>query len=147
MRSGLNFPRCIEYWQRKGNKAIVILPDYCFSIEEINRRREKSISLSKSKTLPDDVLTLIDLQKKGVAFGVPNKDYDDSYMLQYAKEVGGYIISNDRFADHIGKYSNRSGSAKDEVRKWVKTHVISYAFIGENFIPNPDFMKSNKMDH
>ena len=105
-----------------------MLPDYCFSKSEIERRQSKSLSLTQSKTIPDNVDKLIELEKKGLAFGVPNKDYDDSYMIQYAKEVQGYIVSNDRFFDHIEKYSNRNEKEQKEIKKWVTKSVISYPF-------------------
>ena len=46
------------------------------------------------------------LKEKGLATGIPNWNYDDSYLIQYAKQKKAYIISNDRFNDHINNYGN-----------------------------------------
>lgn len=57
------------------------------------------------KHIPDDVDLLIELKDKELAFGTPNWNYDDSYMIDFAKKKGAYIVTNDRYNDHIEKYS------------------------------------------
>lgn len=51
--------------------------------------------------LPDDVKLLIEMKNKGYASGVPNWNYDDSYMIKYARDKNGLILTNDRYNDHI----------------------------------------------
>lgn len=41
------------------------------------------------------------MKNKGYASGVPNWNYDDSYMISFAREKGGLILTNDRYNDHI----------------------------------------------
>ena len=56
------------------------------------------------KNVPDDVDLLIELKDQGLVSGVPSWNYDDSYLIEYAKNKKAYIISNDRFADHVKVY-------------------------------------------
>ena len=47
------------------------------------------------------------------------------------------MVTNDMFKDHIEKAF--SPEQKAERRDWVKLHCISFTFVGDEFIPNPDF--------
>jgi|JI9StandDraft_2_1071091.scaffolds.fasta_scaffold1303199_1 hypothetical protein len=46
-----------------------------------------------------DVEVLKRLRKQDFAVGVPNRDYDDSYVIEYAKNKRAYILSGDGFKD------------------------------------------------
>ena len=48
----------------------------------------------------------------------------------------GYIISNDRYWDHINKLEGR---VKAKATKWIREHCISFTWVGNEFVPNPDF--------
>ena len=37
------------------------------------------------------------MKKKSIITGIPNWNYDDSYIIDYAKNKKGYIITNDRY--------------------------------------------------
>ena len=68
--------------------------------------------------------TLLELKAKGCAFGVPNWNYDDSYIIEYAKKKGAYIVTNDRFNDHIDKYSKKDINKKKALRDWIRNNCI-----------------------
>ena len=42
-----------------------------------------------------DVEVLKRLRKQDFAVGVPNRDYDDSYVIEYAKNKRVFILSGD----------------------------------------------------
>lgn len=65
------------------------------------------------------------------------QDYDDSYAIRYAQRAGGYVVTNDLYRDHLVKIEDRG--RRDETKRWLKSHCISYTFVGEEFLPNPDF--------
>lgn len=46
-----------------------------------------------------DVDILCMLRKRDLAVGVPNRDYDDSYVIEYARNKKAYIVSSDAFRD------------------------------------------------
>ena len=43
----------------------------------------------------EDVEVLKRLRKQDLAVGVPNRDYDDSYVIEYAKNKRVFILSGD----------------------------------------------------
>jgi hypothetical protein len=66
---------------------------------------------------------------------VPAGDYDDAYILNYARENCGFIVSNDLFQDHINKESN--DSIRLSMRLWISENRCGYTFVGDNFLLNP----------
>lgn len=78
------------------------------------------------KFIPDDVDLLIDLKSKGFLFGVPNWNYDDSFIIDYAKKKQAYIVTNDRYNDHIEKYSKGDQTRKKKLKDWVRNNCIRY---------------------
>jgi ribonuclease ZC3H12 len=109
-------------------------------VGELKRMAQLKLGQVSASKIPDDVTLLNQLVDQGLLIGTPSKDYDDSYSIQYAKQHGGYIISNDMYRDHIDKVGGDDASAKAhrDVKQWVRAHVISYAFVGDEFVPNPD---------
>ena len=69
----------------------------------------------------------------------PPQDYDDSYAIQLAKMKGGCLMSNDLYRDHVQIVERRGGNSK-EARQWLRAHVISYTFMGDELLTNPDFV-------
>ena len=54
----------------------------------------------------DDLDKLSDMMMKGLITLVPSGDNDDVYILTYARENHGYIVSNDFYADHVRDIQN-----------------------------------------
>ena len=66
----------------------------------------------------------------------PPQDYDDSYTIEYAKRhPPSFIVTNDLFRDHVNKHTHN----KRQLRAWLKSHCMSFMFVGDEFVPNPDF--------
>lgn len=84
---------------------------------------------SKVKSPHNDSAKVVNQLKNlcdlGLIVTTPSQDYDDSYIIQYAKTHSGFIVSNDLFRDHIEKAQD-----KKEVSKWIKEHTISFTFVG-----------------
>jgi ribonuclease ZC3H12 len=51
----------------------------------------------------DSLLILRDIEK--LASGIPNFVYDDSFIIDFAKKKNAFILTNDRYNDHINNYS------------------------------------------
>jgi Zc3h12a-like Ribonuclease NYN domain len=87
----------------------------------------------------DDVDRLSDMMMKGLITLVPSGDNDDVYILAYARENHGYIVSNDLYADHVRGINNIS--TKHAVRAWIEEYRCGYAFVGtdtdKEFMINP----------
>lgn len=97
------------------------------------RRVQKSAFIPK---MPDDVSYLLSLKASNLLFSTPAQDYDDSYALAYARTHGAFLVSNDRYRDQF----ETCATADDEraLDAWLRTHLISFTFVGDEFMPNPD---------
>jgi hypothetical protein len=125
----------------------------------IHRAKNAGFEVGAQK-LPDDIALLKDLADEGVIIPTPAGDYDDSYCIQYAYRCvcahvcnkknsddvsfchmificsnSGYIVTNDRYRD----YKARGDVDSSEMHRWIQTHTISYTFVEDEFLPNPDF--------
>jgi len=86
----------------------------------------------KLNQIPDNVDLLKDLVKRRLLVLTPPQDYDDNYVIGYAKQNNGCILSNDMYRDFINGVN-----AKD--KSWLELHLITYTFAGDEFLPNPAF--------
>ena len=77
------------------------------------------------KTLPDIIEQLIELRKAGLLFTIPNSEYDDSYIIEYAKQTKAFIVSNDRYKDHAEKFGSASFESKGKILHWLERNLIS----------------------
>jgi ankyrin repeat protein len=85
----------------------------------------------RKESLADNRKLLNEFQRQKKLFFTPSQDYDDSYILSFAMKRGSCIVSNDSFRDAWSKNSN--------AREFLKSHRISFAFVYDEFVPNPDF--------
>ncbi len=81
---------------------------------------------------------------------VPAGDSDDAYILKYARENNGFVVSNDHFRDHIA--SLETESIRLSMKLWLHENRCGYTFSGEDFIINPSsalYFATNKrnIDH
>lgn len=117
---------------------ISFLPDYYLNYDRVGELRRLSkfnMSTVKPCSIPDDISLLNKLVQDGYIIATPPQDYDDSYCITYAKQHDGYVITNDLFRDHIKKLN---GIEKENTKKWIKSYCISYTFVGNEFLANPD---------
>ena len=117
----------------------------------------------KASKIPDDMTLLHKLLANDYLVKTPSQDYDDSYCIQYTKNLNAFIITNDKFRDYIdaisekvlgtseaqpkekskkgGKKSNSPILDKQDIKKeqqWIRSHSVSYSFNKDEFLPNPD---------
>lgn len=141
---------------------MVFLPDYLVNRNELfklrNAQKMRVQTVHGIKAAPthipvDNIGILLKLQTQGRLALTPSKvillkvvsrvevflysqDYDDSYCLQYAHRKDAVIVSNDMYRDWVKKQPSWK---KSESILWLRTHVISYTFVKDEFMPNPDF--------
>lgn len=129
----------LDFWRSKQHKVVGFMPDYLVSereIQKLTRLKEENPSAAKASKLPDDVNYLKQLHKEGVIVTTPPQDYDDSYCIEYAKKHRGYIVTNDKFRDHINMFADKERKAAESI--WIRRNRIGFAFKGNEFLPNPD---------
>lgn len=104
------------------------------SVGETVRTKKAGFKVNLAR-IPDNVDILKQLAAQGYLSLTPPQDHDDAYIIRYAQNHNGCIISNDLYRDHIEKSSNRK-----ELKRWMRKHLISFTFVGDEFMPNPDFV-------
>ena len=119
----------VSFFLMKGFDVKVVVPEQ-YLIED--RAEELKFKGVKAHKIPIGLQILKDLDEQGFLIKTPPMDYDDSYSLQYAKNKNGFVISNDRFWDHISKHP--------ETKDWIRDNTCSFTFAGDDFIPNPEFI-------
>ncbi|EER16065.1 hypothetical protein Pmar_PMAR003528 [Perkinsus marinus ATCC 50983] len=136
---------CVDYYVSRGHEVLVFLPDYLVNRNELfklrNAQKMRVQTMHGIKAAPthipvDNIGFLLKLQTQGRLALTPSKDYDDSYCLQYAHKKDAVIVSNDMYRDWVKK---QPSWRKGESIQWLRTHVVSYTFVRDEFMPNPDF--------
>uniref|UniRef100_A0A0G4GLE2 RNase NYN domain-containing protein n=1 Tax=Chromera velia CCMP2878 TaxID=1169474 RepID=A0A0G4GLE2_9ALVE len=129
----------LDYYLQRGHRAVAFVPDYILKGRKDPAKPEKDPS-----KIADKPLLLESLVKQGLVALTPPQDYDDSYSIKYAQTHDGCVVSNDLFRDFVQKAGGTQGQqdkrARDRAQRWVSSHVISFTFVGDEFIPNPDFV-------
>lgn len=146
MRHGLNskfsckgIKLAMDFFHRMGHPVIGFIPDYYLSFEKIGELRRVgflNVGDVKVSKLPDDVSLLQQLVSSGHLISTPPQDYDDSYSIAYARSHGGYLVSNDLYRDHVK--SIQDAKTRSSTKDWLKLHCISFTFVGDEFLPNPN---------
>lgn len=83
----------------------------------------------------EDVSLLDKLTADRTLCVVPSGDSDDAYILNYARENNGFVVSNDQYRDHISSLSNPS--VQLSMRMWLQENRCGYSFSGSDFVLNP----------
>ncbi|PFH36698.1 hypothetical protein BESB_048900 [Besnoitia besnoiti] len=131
--------QAVDYYKRRGYTVRVFLPDYVLSygaVGEAKRMQKMTFPVKEQLTtrIPDSLDALHQLMRAGLVVNTPSQDYDDSYAIMYAMKHDGCIVTNDLYRDFITK-----SEAPHSIRRWMRLHLISFVFIEDEFIPNPDF--------
>jgi len=129
----------IEYYISRGYDAIAFVPEYIATRKaQPSTLGGSTLRLGDFMTVGDNLPQLMELVEQGRVVLTPAQDYDDSYCIEYAKNHNGFIVTNDRYNDHIEKQPSEREKAVD--RKFIRDHSISFTFIRDEFMPNPDFV-------
>jgi hypothetical protein len=84
----------------------------------------------------ESVDILNDLIDRRLLATVPSEDSDDAYILNYARVHGGFVVSNDRFQDHLNRIEDVS--VRTAMFLWLQANRTTYMFQGDEFILNPN---------
>ncbi|KAF8821083.1 hypothetical protein IE077_002482 [Cardiosporidium cionae] len=126
-----------DFYLKLNCKVLVFVPEFTLNYEEVaaaKRAASAKISISASK-VPDNVVLLNEMNREGILVVTPSQDYDDSYAIKYAQQHNGCIVTNDMYRDYVEKCHD-----KITAKNWIKSHLISFTFVGDEFLPNPDFI-------
>ena len=84
------------------------------------------INGAKQSVVADDPAELLELQKLGFLELLPVGTFDDFMIIDRAIELGGFVLTNDGFLDHVhsGKIS----------KIWSESRCISFSITGQRLI-------------
>lgn len=122
----------LEYFIKNGHKVLAFLPEYLFRSKDSSSQS----TTKKKRVIPDDTDYLNKLSNQGLIIQTPAQDYDDSYCIQYCKQNNSYIVTNDLFRDYVEKIVD--SRKRESERLWIIEKRISFTFIKDEFLPNPD---------
>jgi hypothetical protein len=74
---------------------------------------------------------------------VPPADYDDFYIIAFAYKHNGFIISNDRFKDHIESIQDPAIQAR--CAQWMALRRVSYTFVNVSGHPHFEINPASKL--
>lgn len=82
---------------------------------------------------PKAAETLRRLEQEGVLTTTPSQDSNWAYMLSLAYDGDGCVVSN-------SSHREMSRGLPRHMAIWARSHIISFTFVGDDFLPNPDFV-------
>lgn len=88
---------------------------------------------------PDELHFFSVAQQTGALLLAPcqSKGDDDVFMISVCQQFNGYLLSNDRFADHVQKFSVAAQVSTTQVLGFIQARTISFAWAGEQLFPHP----------
>ena len=131
----------LEYWQQRGHRALAFMPEHHLNFERVgSSKRAAALGLAAAKHIADDVPLLQALEKKGEIVITPSQDYDDACCIAYARaHPPACIVTSDMYRDYVEAEGSR-GRSKREADEWRRRHLISFTFLMDEFLPNPEFV-------
>ena len=57
-----------------------------------------------------------------------------SSFCDFAIGHDGYIVTNDQYRDHVRSFE---GAEREQQKTWAKSRLVSFTFVGDEFLPNP----------
>lgn len=117
----------MDYFTSNGHQVLSFLPEYLFKVRE---------DVKKRNVVPDDIEYLIKLYNQKLIVQTPADTYDDSFCIQYCKDKGAFIVTNDLFRDYVEKITDNRKKESEKI--WIKDRRIGFTFHENEFIVNPD---------
>eukprot|EP00026_Physarum_polycephalum_P002863 Phypoly_transcript_02872.p1 GENE.Phypoly_transcript_02872~~Phypoly_transcript_02872.p1 ORF type:complete len:594 (+),score=115.49 Phypoly_transcript_02872:625-2406(+) len=134
----------VNYYKSRGFDVVAFVPEY-FATRKAPQHQLGSSTLKlgdfMNSVATDDMPLLNSLVDQGLIVLTPPQDYDDSYSIEYARKHNCCIVTNDRYNDNIDKQPTEREKA--QTRKFIRDHSISFTFVRDEFMPNPDFKFPN----
>eukprot|EP01117_Protostelium_nocturnum_P004054 TRINITY_DN1532_c0_g1_i4.p1 TRINITY_DN1532_c0_g1~~TRINITY_DN1532_c0_g1_i4.p1 ORF type:complete len:759 (+),score=334.09 TRINITY_DN1532_c0_g1_i4:106-2382(+) len=119
----------VDYWTARGNEVICFLPQ-----QFVKRKQNNGATNSLTAS---NIPLIMELIERGNVMLIPQDD--DSYIIDYAMKKEACIITNENFMDKVDGNKEKAEKAKRSTKKWLRDHLISFTFVGDQFFPNSNF--------
>jgi hypothetical protein len=127
----------VEYFQRQKVEIKAFLPAYYVQQKPSDGSRQNSVMET------DEISYLQTLIRQKILALVPSGESDDAYIIQYARECSGFIITNDMFRDHMNSLSENS--MKLSLQLWLAENRVGFTFAENHFLINPNSLLSSRL--
>ena len=114
---------CDHFWRRHGFPCVSLLP---MGMEAQAASAEEVQWVSAARAC--GCLVLVPCRERGA---------DDLFSISLAVQHDGFLVSNDRFADHTRTIAASSGVEQRAVEEWLAKRVVTFAWGGAVFLPHP----------
>ena len=132
----------LEFLEAKlGHRCLIFAPSFVVDLKLIGeRRRALKVGMDvKAASLPDNVGLLRQWLAEGRLVTTPSQDYDDSYAVEFAmRHPRALIVSCDQYRDFPPAHG-KTPQEQAKLRTWLRAHVVSFAFVADAFMVNPDW--------
>lgn len=81
--------KCVEWFIKHGYTRLVAFVPAPYS--------QEPAGISLRKNVADDIPALAELEARGLVHLTPSQGDDDAFIIQYAFDNDGYIVSNDNY--------------------------------------------------
>ena len=121
---------CLQFFQSHGVRPVAVCPAWWNYTEKQGVWKDAAFE-------QEDFGIFKRLRTESTLFCAPAGDHDDLYVIDYAFRTNGYIVTNDKFRDH--------SESRGLSTKYVENRTISFMWINNEFIPNPDDISRLRM--
>ena len=115
---------CDRFWRSHGFPVVSVMP---MGMEAQAATAEEQQWVAAARAC--GALVLVPCRDRGA---------DDLFSISLAVQHNGFLVSNDRYADHTGAIAASSGAAEASVAAWLAQRVVTFAWGGPaHFLPHP----------
>jgi hypothetical protein len=137
--SSTGIEECVKFWKHAGYENVVaFVPAYL-----MDERRNARNGDGRSQRL-DDLVKAQRLVDEKLVAKTPSGANDDLFVLKYAFEKQGLIVSNDHYRSEIHKRDGKRENwdvDRSELEHYIRKNRVSYSFVIDEFFPNPECSK------
>jgi hypothetical protein len=126
----------ISYFHRQNIDVVAFIPASYLRAKPRQIHGAVQPVRGNAMMLTEEVEMLTSLVQQKLLTTVPSGDSDDAYILNYARDNNGFVISNDLFHDHLN--SLEVEGVRRSMRVWLQEHRCGYTFTNKSeFVFNP----------
>lgn len=114
--------KCFEYWKSLGIHNFVGIAPSWWIMHDVAGQNVRMVD--------NTVEMLLHYRNANQICFVPQGEHDDIFIIETALRNDAFVVSNDKYRDHIMTRNLNS--------EWLKERRIGFMFINDEFIPNPD---------
>eukprot|EP00953_Heterococcus_sp_UTEX-ZZ885_P004749 3044-Heterococcus_DN1.PRE.3 len=115
----------LQWFEHRGFRTIAFLPQ-SYVRGKYDKHATSAIATAVAARLQTGSIVL-----------TPAYDSDDAYMISFARQHGGYLVTNDMLRDHVESAGSQDQAAGAALQTWVRAYRISYTFVQDQFMPCP----------